>query len=187
MNSAYIDKPKSTVICPIAAIFYHVKRVQISEEAGDIYCLWISRDSEAPCLQGTFICDVHSCFRLDHHSRIHRTYQYSRLFFGGYLSPGRHLNVTYEFPHPKASQEHQRSTAEGRSILGDLASLNMKSVGGEDETEEGESVLVDSGGIDMSLGKASCFGALTILHLPQTSRRLPNALSLLSSCCYCCL
>ena len=65
-------------------------------------------------------------------------------------------NVTYEFC-PKASQEQQRSTAEGRSILGDLASLNFKSVGGveDDETEEeGESVVVDSGGIDVSLGKA---------------------------------
>ena len=54
----------------------------------------------------------------------------------------------------------QQSTAEGRSILGDLASLNLKSVGGggEETEEEGESVVVDSGGIDMSLGKVGCVG-----------------------------
>ena len=69
-----------------------------------------------------------------------------------------HLRTSHiSFPPCKASQEQQRSTAEGRSILGDLASLNLKSVGGVDETEEGESILVDSGGIDVSLGKASCF------------------------------
>ena len=82
----------------------------------------------------------------------------------------------------KASQEQQRSTAEGRSILGDLASLNLKSFGGQDETEEGESIIVDSGGIDMSLGKASCFQAHNILCLPQTSRRVTYILTLLVIC-----
>ena len=62
----------------------------------------------------------------------------------------------------------------------------MKSVGGggEDETaeEEGESVVVDSGGIDMSLGKASCFQAHNISCLPQTSRRVTYILTLLVIC-----
>ena len=46
------------------------------------------------------------------------------------------------------------TTAEGRSILGDLESLNLKSVGEEEEDEED----VSSGGVDMSLGKVNKHG-----------------------------
>ena len=44
----------SLVLLTFAAIFYHVKRVQVSEDGGAIYCLWISRDSEAPYYQARY-------------------------------------------------------------------------------------------------------------------------------------